>query len=426
MAAIMPRKKIRICVIGAGAAGLCAARHLSHDLESFEPAIFEQNITIGGTWVYNDNVGIDNNNYPIHSSIYKNLRTNIPLKLMNFPDFQSMDQKRPSCGTHEQVLNYLHDYANHFKLFQYIKFNTKIQSIKPQMSNENWQQTTFRVTIKHLITQIIEDKIFDAIIICNGHYSTPKIPVIIGIETFSGDSMHSHDYRTPQKYIKKNVIVLGAGPSGIDIGIEISHYAQHVYLSHNNTRLTSVLPLNMTQVQGIESINGNNFTLNDGTIIIADALIYCTGYYFTFPFLTDECQIKVIDNYVTPLYKHLINIEHPKMAIVGIPSQVIPFPLFHYQVQYFLGLLLNRVILPSKDKMLEDVKLNNGKYPHKLSHNQWEYNDYFANAVGVDKLPLFYKNGYNAIHTLRSTNVLQYKDSEIVVKDDGETVHINI
>lgn len=68
------------------------------------------------------------------------------------------------------------------------------------------------------------------------HYSTPKIPVIIGIETFSGDSMHSHDYRTPQKYIKKNVFVLGAGPSGIDIGIEISHYAQHVYLSHNNSR----------------------------------------------------------------------------------------------------------------------------------------------------------------------------------------------
>lgn len=88
----------------------------------------------------------------------------------------------------------------------------------------------------------------------------------------------------------------------------------------------------MTQVQGLESINGNNFTLNDGTIIIADALIYCTGYHFTFPFLTDECQIKVIDNYVTPLYKHLINIEHPKMAIVGIPSHIIPFPLFHYQV----------------------------------------------------------------------------------------------
>lgn len=91
-----------------------------------------------------------------------------------------------------------------------------------------------------------------------------------------------------------------------------------------------------------------------------------------------------------------------------------------------MGLLLNRVILPSKDNMLKDVKLNNGKYPHKLSHNQWEYNDYFANAVGADKLPLFYKNGYNVIHTLRSTNVLQYKDSEIVIEDDGETVHINI
>ncbi|KAK0161256.1 hypothetical protein PV327_009745 [Microctonus hyperodae] len=426
MAAITSRKKIRICVIGAGAAGLCAARHLSRDLEKFEAAVFEQDATIGGTWIYNDNISIDNNNYPIHTSMYKNLRTNIPLKLMNFPDFQLMDQKRPSCGTHEQVLNYLHDYANHFQLLQYIQFNTKIQSIKPQMNSENWQQTTFKVTIEHLNTQIIEDQIFDAIIICNGHFSTPKIPVIIGIETFSGDSMHSHDYRTPEKYENKIVIILGAGFSGIDIGVEISDYAQHVYLSHNNSRLITVLPLNMTEVQGIESINGNNFILNDGTIIIADALIYCTGYHITLPFLTDECRIKVIDNRVTPLYKHLINIEHPKMAIIGLPSHSIPFPLFHYQVQYFLGLLLNRVNLPSKDKMLEDDNLNGGKYPHKLGQNQWDYNNYFANAVGVDKLPIFYEIGYNAVYSIRLTNVLQYKDTEFIVEDDGETVHVNI
>lgn len=48
--------------------------------------------------------------------------------------------------------------------------------------------------------------------------------------------MHSHDYRNPEKYYGKTVIILGAGPSGIDIGIEITGHAAHVYLSHSGPR----------------------------------------------------------------------------------------------------------------------------------------------------------------------------------------------
>lgn len=66
-------KKIRVCVIGAGAAGLCAVRHLSNDKQTFEPAVFEQTEVVGGTWVYVDKTQIDYG-HPIHSSMYKNLR----------------------------------------------------------------------------------------------------------------------------------------------------------------------------------------------------------------------------------------------------------------------------------------------------------------------------------------------------------------
>lgn len=48
--------------------------------------------------------------------------------------------------------------------------------------------------------------------------------------------MHSHDYREPKIYSGKIVIVLGAGPSGIDIAIEIAKFASTVYLSHNGPR----------------------------------------------------------------------------------------------------------------------------------------------------------------------------------------------
>ena len=42
---------IRVCVIGAGAAGLCACRHLASDVSKFLPTVFEQTDTVGGTWV---------------------------------------------------------------------------------------------------------------------------------------------------------------------------------------------------------------------------------------------------------------------------------------------------------------------------------------------------------------------------------------
>lgn len=83
---------------------------------------------------------------------------------------------------------------------------------------------------------------------------------------------------------------------------------------------------------GVDSINGVTFHLKDKSMVDADAFIMCTGYKYSFPFLDENCGIRVDDNYVMPLYKHLVNIEHPTMCIVGIPTIVIPFPMFHMQV----------------------------------------------------------------------------------------------
>lgn len=60
-----------LCIIGAGTAGLCSARRaLEHKLR---PTVFELSNDIGGTWVFNKDVGIVNG-IDIHSSMYENLR----------------------------------------------------------------------------------------------------------------------------------------------------------------------------------------------------------------------------------------------------------------------------------------------------------------------------------------------------------------
>ena len=66
--------KLRVAVIGGGAAGLCALRHLTARPDVFEAMGFEQLPGVGGTWRYTEKVGKYDNGLPVQSSMYKNLK----------------------------------------------------------------------------------------------------------------------------------------------------------------------------------------------------------------------------------------------------------------------------------------------------------------------------------------------------------------
>ncbi|XP_012261654.2 flavin-containing monooxygenase FMO GS-OX-like 4 [Athalia rosae] len=419
--------KLRVCVIGAGAAGLCALRHLAKDPGSFEFAAFEQFDHLGGTWVYIEHIGVDERNLlPIHSSMYQNLRTNLPSEIMNFPDWRKMGGANRSCISHEDVLAYLDDYARHFRLRQYITFNAKVETVRPINHPTIPGREIWKVKIKNMHTFDVEERVFDAVICCNGHFFEPNVPAIPGIKTFSGRVLHSHDYRKPEPFAGKTVVILGASSSGADIGIELCAYAEHVYLSHNTPRIVSELPANMTEKLGVSGIEGRLIIFKDGSSVTADVFIYCTGYNYSFPFLHESCGVSVDENYVHPLYRHLINAEHPTMCFVGIPAAVVPFPMFDVQVRYFLATLKGVATLPSKETMIEDsvYKTPLKRHAHRLAEGQWEYNDLLARDGGFDPLPPMYKAGYSAWKLQRSRNLLHYKDAKFIVADDGESVQI--
>ena len=70
-------------MIGAVAAGLAAARHLTSELDVFEVRVFEQASRVGGIWVYSENTGIDERGITVHSSIYRNLRYSVSFLLIH-------------------------------------------------------------------------------------------------------------------------------------------------------------------------------------------------------------------------------------------------------------------------------------------------------------------------------------------------------
>ncbi|XP_066995497.2 uncharacterized protein [Anabrus simplex] len=408
---------LSVCVIGAGAAGLCAARHLAARPDKFSFQVFELTAKVGGTWVYTERIGMDENGQAVHSSMYKNLRTNIPKEIMAYLDYP-FPESNESYIHHSEVLKYLENYAKDFDLYQYIKFQTVVKLVTPKITEGG--RTGWSVTVQNLNTLEETTSIFDSVMVCNGHYAVPNIPDILDIEAFQGRVLHSHDYRQPDGFEGTKIAVFGAASSGLDITLELADVADEIYLCHSLAEpVVSKLPQNVKQRKSIKSALSDGFVLQDGTSIQAEVLMYCTGYKFNFPFLTPECGITVQGRRVQPVYKHLIHIEHPSMCFVGIPFIVLPFPVFDHQVQFFLSTLDGSLELPSKNDMYQDAANDfqrrlemqmPPRYAHKLGALQWEYMRDLGGQIGISPLPAFIKEYYDMNSYRRKHHIVEYKD----------------
>ncbi|KAI1236520.1 Dimethylaniline monooxygenase, partial [Lamprotornis superbus] len=90
---------------------------------------------------------------------------------------------------------------------------------------------------------VCESHIFDAVMVCTGHYQEPYLPLASfpGIEShFKGQCLHSREYRDVQDFRGKRVLVVGIGNTGGDLSVELSRVAAKVFLStRSNTWVLS-------------------------------------------------------------------------------------------------------------------------------------------------------------------------------------------
>jgi dimethylaniline monooxygenase (N-oxide forming) len=61
----------------------------------------------------------------------------------------------------------------------------------------------------------------DGVCVCNGHYEIPEVPEIENPEVFDGVTIHSHEYKEKTKFAGKNVAILGANMSALEIAAEL-------------------------------------------------------------------------------------------------------------------------------------------------------------------------------------------------------------
>ncbi|XP_073212457.1 dimethylaniline monooxygenase [N-oxide-forming] 4-like isoform X2 [Lepidochelys kempii] len=208
----------RVAIIGAGSSGLASIKCCLD--EGLEPTCFEQSHDIGGLWRFTEAGRI---------SVYRSVITNTSKEMMCFSDFP-FPEDFPNYMNHSRLLEYFRMYAEHFSLLRYIRFKTTVHSVRkrPDFS------TTGQWDVVTETDGTVESAIFDAVMVCSGHYAEPHLPLdsFPGIENrFRGQYLHSWEYKDSASFQGKRVLVLGVGNSGGDIAAEISRVAAQVFLS---------------------------------------------------------------------------------------------------------------------------------------------------------------------------------------------------
>lgn len=171
-----------VAVIGAGAAGLVVGHELLR--EGHTVVVYEKGEQVGGSWIYtseteSDPLGVDPNRYPVHSSLYKSLRVNLPRELMGFQaypfvarnDEGSVDLRR--YPGHEEVLRYLQNFAREFGVDQVVRLHTEVLNARLVESNK-WKVKSRKKD------DVVEEETFDAVVVCNGHFSVPRLAQVPG------------------------------------------------------------------------------------------------------------------------------------------------------------------------------------------------------------------------------------------------------
>lgn len=289
------------------------------------------------------------------SPIYDHLETNIPRELMGFSDLDW----RHDCQLfpkHETVLHYLQQYAQEIRSL--IKFQTQVIDVS-QTHDKRWTVQTRE------LSRDAKDKtsspVFDAVLVANGHFNVPYVPSVPGIqswvERYPGTIIHSKFYRKPEAYAQKKIIVVGNSASGVDIAAQVAAFSKSPLIISQKSESylqpgRSSAKLEKPQI--VEYIPEDRSVLfADGTVESGiDAIIYCTGYFYSFPFLeslkpplitTGEC--------VENTFQHIFYRPQPTLAFAVLNQKIIPFPLAEAQSAVIARVWSGRLQLPSESDM---------------------------------------------------------------------------
>ncbi|XP_005099109.1 flavin-containing monooxygenase 5 [Aplysia californica] len=238
----------KVAIIGAGASGITAIKCCLD--EGLEPVCLERSEEVGGLWRYTDT--------PVEGQgcVMKSTVINTSKEMMAYSDYP-IPEKCSNFMHNTEVFEYFKDYVEHFGLRKHIRFNTSVLSVK---KTENFPVSgQWEVRSKDDKSGEEKTEVFDGVLVCSGHHADKYVPTFPGLSDFKGKVVHSHDYKVPDEFADKRVVIIGIGNSGGDIAVELSRRSKQVFLS--TRRGTWILHRVAPQGKPLDMVALNRFVM---------------------------------------------------------------------------------------------------------------------------------------------------------------------
>ncbi|KAK0701919.1 hypothetical protein B0T26DRAFT_757890 [Lasiosphaeria miniovina] len=421
-----PLKPIRtVAVVGAGISGISAAAHLMR--AGLSVTVFERSAASGGVWSYDarpplnppypnerpsagdytpsapgqhhshtQDTGTAELSHAPPSAAYAGLRTNIPTSLMatSLAAYPADTPEIASCAT---VLEYIRQVSRETGVEALVLHRTRVEAATKNPDGGQWSLRTLTLTLDgdgggDTARWAERQWTFDAVVAASGHYLAARVPRIPGLAEwkarFPARVAHAKQYRSPEPFRGRNVLLVGAGVSAGDIARELDGVAARTYQSARGGRFDTapaLLPPHAERVVGVkrfivheQAVAGSGVAgladeshvpggveLLDGRILDdMDSVVLATGYMTAYPYLAqlhsdtagldgagEELVVTGDGAMSHNLYRDIFYVPDPTLAFLAVPFHLSVIPTLDFQAQVVARVFSGQAGLPAREKM---------------------------------------------------------------------------
>ena len=205
--AIDEPRPLKVIYIGAGVSGIVAAIRFPKYVPNIEIAIYDKNADVGGTWFENR---------------YPGCACDIPAHSYQLSFESSTEWSKFYVGAPE-ILRYWQRVADKYDTRKYMTFNHKCIEARFNEETSKWH-----VKFTDLKTNNTVEDVADVFMTGIGALNEWRWPDIPGLKSFKGELLHSANWNESFDPKGKNIAVIGAGSSGIQIVPTLLPHVKHM------------------------------------------------------------------------------------------------------------------------------------------------------------------------------------------------------
>nr|XP_043616155.1 probable indole-3-pyruvate monooxygenase YUCCA10 [Erigeron canadensis] len=235
-----------VVIVGAGPAGIAISACLNR--LSIPNIVLEREECYASMW---------------RKKAYDRLKLHLAKNFCELP-YMPFPVSAPTFVPKDMFVEYLHDYVYNFNVSPLCQ--RSVESASYDKVVKKWM-----VNARNGVSGLVEEYVAEFLVVATGENSQGFIPSVVGLDGFKGCVMHSSQYENGKKFEGQNVLVVGAGNSGMEIAYDLCNWGARtsiVVRSHVHVLSKEIVQLGMHLLKYIST------PLVDKIVLMLSNLVY--------------------------------------------------------------------------------------------------------------------------------------------------------